>query len=507
MLGQQHTVHSPVQFRRHRSAAALLLALIAAACGEGSTEPATETVASVTIAAPTTPMERTTTHQLQGTARDASNNILTGRAIAWSSSVPTVASVDPSTGLVTALNRGTTTITATSGTASATTDVEVIILYRSITAGGAFSCDLASIGIATCWGNNGGQDGRLGNGALDNASLADSPTPVTVLGTQRFTSISSGYRHSCGLTAAGAAYCWGGNGDGQLGAPSIASWAHQPVAVAGGLTFTQISAGDSHTCAITAAGAAYCWGDNGVGQLGNNSTTDSNVPVAVSGGIAFANISASANAGGNAKTCGVATNGRGYCWGSDTNGEIGDGGTISYSISDTKLVPTQVAGPTNFKSIATGMFHVCGVLTTGAGYCWGSGGSGKLGIGSDDDASAPTALATAQTFLQIEAGYMHTCGITTSFALHCWGANVNGESGTASDVGQTSRAPTLAAAGEWSEVNLGGSAAHTCMISRDRLSVRCMGRNDTGQLGNGTTTGANVANAAPVLVSGQQPLP
>lgn len=484
------------------------------ATASGKSGTATVTVSSipvnsVTIANPTAqPMERTLTAQLTATTRDASNNVLTGRVVTWSSSAPTVASVDAATGLVTALDRGTATITATSEGKTATTNLEVIILYRSISAGSGYTCDLGSIGIASCWGNNGGQDGRLGNGVLDNASLPDSPVPVNVLGTQRFTVISSGDRHSCGLNSTGAAYCWGSNGDGQLGAPSIASWAHQPVAVAGNLTFTQISAGEGHTCAITAAGAAYCWGDNGVGQLGDNTTTDATSPVAVSGGITFATISAGMSFGGLSKTCGVATNGRAYCWGSDTYGELGDGGTISGQTTDFKKVPTLVSGPQNFKSISVGYSHVCGVLTTGAGYCWGDANSGKLGINDDmNGVSAPTALATTQNFLQIEAGYQHTCGVTTTFALYCWGANDVGQSGTASDVGQISIFPKLAAAGEWIEVTVGGSASHTCGILRTRLSVRCMGRNDVGQLGNNTTTPSTTANPTPVLVTKQQPLP
>jgi hypothetical protein len=293
------------------------------ATSEGKTGSAVITVsavpvASVSIANPVAqPMERTLTTQLVATTRDASSNVLTGRAVTWTSSAPTIASVDATTGLVTALDRGTAKITATSEGKTATTDLEVIILYKSITAGSGFSCDLGSIGIATCWGNNGGQDGRLGNGVLDNASLADSPLEVVVLGGLRFTQISSGDRHSCGITAAGAAYCWGSNGLGQLGAPSVSSWAHQPVAVTGSLVFTQISAGETHTCALTAAGAAYCWGENGVGQLGTGNTTDATSPVAVAGGIVFAQISAGTSNGQVPTTCGVATNGRAYCWGSD----------------------------------------------------------------------------------------------------------------------------------------------------------------------------------------------
>lgn len=464
-------------------------------------------VASVSISAPTSPMERTQTQTLTATTRDAAANVLTGRVVMWTSSAPAIASVDAATGVVTAVDRGVATITATSENKTASVQLEVIILYRSITAGSSFTCDLGSIGVAACWGANGGQDGRLGNGPLDNASLPDSPVPVDVLGTQRFTTISSGSRHTCGLNAAGAAYCWGSNGDGQLGAPSIPSWAHQPVAVAGNLVFTQISAGDTHTCALTAAGAAYCWGDNGVGQLGDNTTTDATSPVPVSGGIAFAMISAGSSMGSTSKTCGVATSGRAYCWGSDTYGELGDGGTISYSTVDFRKVPTEVAGgATNWKSVSVGQSHVCGIRTTGAAYCWGSNNSGKLGTGNDQvDESAPAALATAQTFLQVEPGYMNTCGVTTTYALYCWGANVNGESGAASDVGQISTVPAGAAAGEWIEVSVGGSSSHTCGILRTRLSVRCMGSNDSGQLGNGATTTSTTANPTPVLVTKQQP--
>lgn len=483
----------------------LAAAAVCGGCGQDPSGPGggSEPVASVAISGNVAqPIERTTTVQLTATTRDASNNTLTGRTVTWTSSAPAIASVDAATGLVTALDRGTATITATSETKTATTSIEVIILYRSIAAGEGFTCDLGSIGMAHCWGENGSQDGRLGNGPLDNAQMADSPIPVNVLGTARFTQISSGARHSCGVTSAGAAYCWGSNGNGQLGNTAHPSWAHQPVAVAGTQTFSQISAGDTHTCALTTGGAAYCWGENGDGQLGNNSQVDSNVPVAVSGGLTFTAISA-----GRGVTCAVATNGTGYCWGSDTYGMIGNGGTVSYQTTDVRLTPTQVSGPTTFKSIAVGTFHVCGFLVAGQGYCWGENSSGKLGVGDPDvfDASAPMPLASSALYSQLDAGYQHSCGVTTSFALHCWGANVSGESGSAVTVGQIAYAPAVAASGEWIEVNVGGTSVHTCGILRTRLSVRCMGNNESGQLGNNTTTGANVANATMVPVFSQQP--
>lgn len=484
----------------------VVLAALAAACGgdPGTGPPTTNTpVATVTITGNVAqPIERTITVPLVATTRDASNGVLTGRTVTWSSSAPAIASVDASTGLVTALDRGTATITATSETKTATTNVEVIILYRSIAAGDGFTCDLGSIGMAHCWGENGGQDGRLGNGPLDNASLADSPVPVNVLGAARFTQISSGDRHSCGVTSTGTAHCWGSNGSGQLGNTANPSWAHQPVQVSGTQNYSQVSAGSTHTCALTTAGAAYCWGENGSGQLGNNSTTDSNVPVAVSGGLTFTNISA-----GDEVTCAVATNGTGYCWGSDTYGMIGNGGSVSYSTTDIRMTPTQVSGPTTFKQMAVGTFHACGVLVAGQVYCWGDNSSGHLGVGDPNvfDSGTPLATSTSALFTQIDAGYMNTCGVTTTFALHCWGANVSGESGSATTVGQIAYSPALAAAGEWAEVNVGGTSPQTCAITRTRLSVRCMGNNDSGQLGNNTTTSSNTAHPTMQQVFKQTP--
>jgi alpha-tubulin suppressor-like RCC1 family protein len=104
-----------------------------------------------------------------------------------------------------------------------------------------------------------------------------------------------------------------------------------PVPVSGGLTFTMLSAGNRHNCALTAAGVAYCWGDNSSGALGNGTNLTTSIPVAVSGGLTFTSISA-----GRFHTCGVATGGTAYCWGANDVGELGDGTTTL------RLVPVRV---------------------------------------------------------------------------------------------------------------------------------------------------------------------
>src|SRR5258706_260033 len=192
-----------------------------------------------------------------------------------------------------------------------------------------------------------------------------------------FTSVSAGSAYTCGVTSAGAAYCWGYDGYGQLGRGSLIN-SSTPVAVSGGLPFTVISAGCEHSCGVTTGGAAYCWGYNSSGELGNGSPTDSSTPVAVSGGLTFAAISA-----GNFYTCGVTTAGAAYCWGNSYFSQLGNGST-TYSST-----PVAVSGGLTFAVVSAGYDHSCGVTTDGAAYCWGGNGSGELGNGSNTHSATP----------------------------------------------------------------------------------------------------------------------
>jgi alpha-tubulin suppressor-like RCC1 family protein len=122
------------------------------------------------------------------------------------------------------------------------------------------------------------------------------------------------------VTAAGKAYCWGSNLIGKLGAGTIGD-SNVPVAVADGHLFASVTAGADHTCGVTTAGSAWCWGFNINGQLGTGGSGDDYfVPVAVSGDHAFASVST-----GDYHTCGVTTAGAAYCWGSNDPGALGDG--------------------------------------------------------------------------------------------------------------------------------------------------------------------------------------
>lgn len=182
------------------------------------------------------------------------------------------------------------------------------VLFQTVHAGLYHSCAVTTTLEAYCWGWN--DAGQVGNGTTSWVVT----TATLVAGGRNFVRVAAGYRHSCGTSPDGVAYCWG---EGHL----------EPAPVAGGPFATAngaLAAGASHTCALTPAGAAYCWGQNAYGQLGDGSTIDRATPVTVSGGLSFATISAE-----NVHTCGVTTGAVAFCWGLNRDGRLGADATGS----------------------------------------------------------------------------------------------------------------------------------------------------------------------------------
>ena len=202
------------------------------------------------------------------------------------------------------------------------------ITFTSLSAGDDHACALDAAGGAYCWGR--GDSGQLGDG-----TAADKTVPTAVFGTLTFTSLSAGGDHTCGLTSTGNAFCWGRGIEGQLGSGASTN-SNLPVA-AGALTFASLSAGGDHTCAVTSTGAAHCWGLNDFGQIGNGTSGIGQTlltPTPVSGGLTFASLEA-----GDEHTCGVTGAGDAYCWGAGTFGRLGDGGFVA------KNTPSKVVSP------------------------------------------------------------------------------------------------------------------------------------------------------------------
>jgi len=288
--------------------------------------------------------------------------------------------------------------------------------FTQLSAGTGYTCGIASSG-AYCWGS--GSAGKLGTG---NEISVNVPKPVIQTLSGTFTQISASGHLTCGISSTGA-YCWGNGGRGALGGGSGVLTSNVPVAVDQSVSgrFTQVSAGADHACGITASGA-YCWGEGDVGRLGNGGAADSSIPVAVvqSTSGTFTEVSA-----GGAHTCGVSSTGA-YCWGQGTNGRLGNNSTTN------RTVPVAVVQTSTgtFLHVTAGNAHTCGISASGT-YCWGLNGNGQLGTGALAASTIPAAVDQSMSgaFTQIEGGFTHTCGITTTGA-YCWGNGANGRLGT-----------------------------------------------------------------------------
>jgi len=368
-----------------------------------------------------------------------------------------VRAIDPATGV--RLIFGTVT-------AIATAPVPVPHNVNIIVAGDSHSCALVDQGAAFCWGADRQQLGTGPSGSDD--SVAD-----PVAGGLAFTALAAGASTTCGLVAAGAAYCWGNNQLGPVGDGSSGNSRTAPTSVAGGLAFTAISTSGNHTCGLVSTGAAYCWGDNYYGAVGD-STTDSirSTPSAVRGGLTFTKVVT-----GGAQSCGLVAGGMAYCWGNNNAGAIGD------STRDTsRLTPVRVAGGLTFSAVVAGGAFTCGLTGAGAAYCWGDNTYGQLGDGTKLPRVAPTAVMGGLTFASLAAGGNHTCGVTVSGTTYCWGYNFYGQLG---DGTKTDRLTPTAVTGALSFTALATGYAHTCGITASRVAY-CWGYNQYGQVGDGT---------------------
>jgi len=294
-------------------------------------------------------------------------------------------------------------------------------LVLDITAGYEHACALMSSQQVYCWGYN--VDGETGTGVLGDTLS----TPIAISGLQA-SQVSAGGFHTCAIgyppvAPYGAALsCWGANAEGQLG--TGATGASQDAPVNTGQTFVSVSSGLDHTCAVLDSNApvVYCWGANGYGQLGIDSTgTIYAAPHTVG---SYASVSA-----GGFHTCAMTTAGAAYCWGSNIYGQLGDG-----SLNGNQLAPVAVTGP-QFQSIAAGYQHTCGLTSSGIAYCWGYDSAGSVGNGqSSGSITAPAAVSGGLTFASVApaAGGYHTCGLTTTSVAYCWGYNAFGQLGAAS---------------------------------------------------------------------------
>jgi len=347
-------------------------------------------------------------------------------------------------------------------TPALTTAAAGALAFRQVSGGDTHTCGVTTSDLAYCWGLG----GRL--------------RPAPVSGGLRFLEVSAGVDNTCGVTTNHRVYCWGTD--------------LTPAEVPGGRRFRQVSVGLEYVCAVTPTDVAFCWGNNQFGRMGTGGGSSS-TPVRVAGGLRFRRVFTAAS-----HTCGATTDNRAYCWGSNAFFQLGDGTPVKE-----RPRPVAVLGGLRFRQVKPGSAFpaglnppefdtglTCGVTTDDRAYCWGGHGA----LGSEIElAKTPAAVAGGRRFNFVHPGLFHACALTLFDVAFCWGSNENGQLGTG---GGSSRTPVRVAGGlRFEGLTVARTGWHTCGVTADHRAY-CWGRNEAGQLGDGT----RISRPKPVAVAG-----
>ena len=323
---------------------------------------------------------------------------------------------------------------------------ELVKAWTLVSAGGYHMCGIASDDRGYCWGFN--AFGQIGDGAFTGSTV---PVQISNDAVQKWGEISAGLFHTCGISVDGEGFCWGWNIFGQLGDNSFQD-SNLPVGIDNCIVsqWKSLSSGYFHTCGVASDDKGYCWGYNDYGELGTGNFQISTTPIEINTklNLYWRHISAA----GYYHTCGVATDDQGYCWGWNAYGQLGDGtnnlSTVPIPIS-TKTVQT-------WKLIALGGFHTCGIASDDKGYCWGSNAFGQIGDGTYTSSTVPIAISNkiVSAWKSIDAGEYYTCGIALDDKGYCWGYNYYGQVGDGSNT-DTTVPVQISTEAKWKELTAG----------------------------------------------------
>jgi alpha-tubulin suppressor-like RCC1 family protein len=339
--------------------------------------------------------------------------------------------------------------------------------------------------------------------------------------------ITAGGAHTCALLENGTVKCWGNGGDGRLGQGNTSTIGGAPGQMGDNLpavdlgtdrTATAITAAERHTCALLDDGTVKCWGDNGVGQLGQGNTDtigdqademgDNLPPIDLGTGRTATAISAS-----RFHTCALLDDRTVKCWGAGSGGRLGQGDTDTIGDEPNEmgdnLPPVDLGTGRTATAISAGNVHTCAVLDNGTVKCWGDNAAGQLGQGTTDtigdepnqmgDNLPPVDLGTGRTASAITAGSSHTCALLDDGTVKCWGSGSLGKlgQGNTDTIGDQANEmgddlPPVDLGTGRTAITIAISVNHTC-AALDNGTAKCWGFNSDGQLGQGSTADIGVA--------------
>ncbi len=373
--------------------------------------------------------------------------------------------------------------------------------FVSIVRGNSAFCGITRRGTGYCWGNE--VNGSFGNGGA--SGIQNIPSAIT--GLTGITDIDIGDENACALRNTGHIYCWGAGTAGQLGNGTNTAVQTTPVLVPGISDFVEVGQTASTGCGLRSNGEMWAWGEDYLGRLGNGEadTSNKNLPVRVfaenfitlSTNCGFGIVNpqayrtntpnsviadklAVAGAGLSSQArhaCMIKPDGTAWCWGTENNGALGNGG----SYTDTAFSPEPVSDPGPWLQITAGENFTCGLKVDRSAWCWGMGSSGAIGNGSNSDQNTPALVTSTLPWAKISAGTAHVCGIKMDGTGWCWGSDASGGLGNAG--GSTNIPDQITGGGQWKQLSPGEGT--TCGIKSDG-SLWCWGESDHGRLGNGT---------------------
>jgi alpha-tubulin suppressor-like RCC1 family protein len=327
-------------------------------------------------------------------------------------------------------------------------------------------CDLDTAGCVGCG------DGQCTGGETATACPAD-------CGVQH---IAASGIHSCAVLADGTVRCWGTNTHNVLGLGPAVPDSALPATVPSLADAATVAVGDDHSCALKTDGTVWCWGDNSLGQLGHGCFCVYSTPVDVIGMTSTVAITA-----GTGHSCALDSGGQAWCWGDNLHGELGDGTT------QIRNAPVAVTGLAGVVAIDIGSAHACAALAGGTVWCWGDNTHGQLGDTTPAQSATPIQVPGLIGIVAVSTGATQSCALDSTGQVSCWG---DLGAGVVHTTPQTITLPTTAGLA-------GGGAtgppamAHSCWLLQD-TSLRCLGDNDLGQLGDGTF----VDRPSPAVVGG-----
>ena len=374
------------------------------------------------------------------------------------------------------------------------------VFSQTIASGWLHTCAIVRKTLR-CAGYN--EHGELGNGTT--SSTGSNPTPFTISTPQAVKAVAAGGEDTCVLyTQNFGVACWGFNGYGQLGTGDTNDLDAPPGSTVPVSDVTSVVVGSAHVCALISDGSVSCWGWNGDGQLGNDQAScDTNspdypdnclstTPVPVSGLGDVVQLAA-----GHDHTCALTSGGSVECWGDNGSGQLGNNEQGCQSNSQSPCfnpTPVQVHGlGSGVAAIAAGQADTCALTDAGGVRCWGDNEFGQLGIGTGGigSFSATPATAFSKGAAEIGMGWDHTCAITTKDAVACWGRNQWGEIGDGTQHTRRRPVPVFGLGPDSGATEITGGYQSTC-VRLEGDDIECWGRNQFGELGNGTTHGTDI---------------